>query len=50
MLPMATPPNAIVFAKSGIKMREMAQIGFGLNLIFILVLSLAGALALKVFV
>ncbi|MDO1501455.1 DASS family sodium-coupled anion symporter [Winogradskyella maritima] len=33
MLPMATPPNAIVFASGYIKVHEMARVGFILNLI-----------------
>lgn len=33
MLPMATPPNAIVFASGYIKVHQMARVGFILNLI-----------------
>lgn len=33
MLPMATPPNAIVFASGHIKVHEMARVGVVLNLI-----------------
>ena len=33
MLPMATPPNAIVFASGYIKVHEMARVGIILNLI-----------------
>lgn len=33
MLPMATPPNAIVFASEKVKISEMAKAGFWLNLI-----------------
>jgi len=33
MLPMATPPNAIVFASGYIKVKEMARVGIILNLI-----------------
>jgi sodium-dependent dicarboxylate transporter 2/3/5 len=33
MLPMATPPNAIVFASGYIKVHEMARAGIILNLI-----------------
>jgi sodium-dependent dicarboxylate transporter 2/3/5 len=40
MLPIATPPNAIVFAMGGLKIREMAKIGLALNLIFSLGISL----------
>jgi sodium-dependent dicarboxylate transporter 2/3/5 len=39
MLPMGTPPNAIVFASGHIKMKEMVKTGFVLNLICIVVIS-----------
>jgi len=38
MLPMATPPNAIVFASGYIKVHEMAKAGILLNIISVLVL------------
>jgi sodium-dependent dicarboxylate transporter 2/3/5 len=38
MLPMATPPNAIVFASGYIKVHEMARAGLILNLISVLLL------------
>ena len=38
MLPMATPPNAIVFASGYIKVSEMARAGIVLNVISILIL------------
>lgn len=38
MLPMATPPNAIVFASGHIKVREMARTGVFLNLLSIALL------------
>lgn len=38
MLPMATPPNAIVFASGHIKVHEMARAGFFLNLVAIMLL------------
>lgn len=38
MLPMATPPNAIVFASGHIKVHEMAKAGILLNIISILIL------------
>jgi len=38
MLPMATPPNAIVFASGYIKVKEMARAGIVLNLISIAIL------------
>ena len=40
MLPMGTPPNAIVFASGHIKMKEMVKTGFVLNLICIVVISI----------
>ena len=38
MLPMATPPNAIVFASGHIKVYEMAKVGVVLNIISVLIL------------
>ncbi len=43
MLPMATPPNAIVFASGHIKVYQMAKIGVFLNLIAISLLLLLAA-------
>ena len=40
MLPMATPPNAIVFASGYIKVHEMARVGVLLNLIAVALLIL----------
>lgn len=40
MLPMATPPNAIVFASGYIKVHEMARAGILLNLIAVVLLIL----------
>ena len=40
MLPVATPPNAIVFASGKFSVREMAREGFILNMIGILVVTL----------
>ena len=40
MLPMATPPNAIVFASGHIKVKDMARTGIFLNLISIAILVL----------
>jgi len=38
MLPMATPPNAIVFASGYIKVHEMAKAGIWLNIVAVLLL------------
>ncbi|TWU58597.1 Sodium-dependent dicarboxylate transporter SdcS [Rubripirellula tenax] len=40
MLPVATPPNAIVFGSERITVREMAQAGFVLNVIGVIVITL----------
>ncbi|WP_027137121.1 SLC13 family permease [Gaetbulibacter saemankumensis] len=40
MLPMATPPNAIVFASGYIKVHQMAKVGIILNIISIVLLIL----------
>ncbi|MCX7880472.1 MAG: SLC13 family permease [Ignavibacteria bacterium] len=40
MFPIATPPNAIVFSSGLISIKEMAKVGFLLNLIGILVISI----------
>lgn len=40
MLPMATPPNAIVFASGYIKVAQMARVGIILNLIAVILLIL----------
>ncbi|XP_023039652.2 solute carrier family 13 member 2 isoform X3 [Piliocolobus tephrosceles] len=41
MLPVATPPNAIVFSFGGLKVLDMARAGFLLNIIGVLVITLA---------
>jgi len=43
MLPMATPPNAIVFASGHVKVRQMVRIGVVLNLISVLLLAVLAA-------
>ncbi len=40
MLPMGTPPNAIVFASGHIKMKEMIKTGFVMNLIAVFLVTL----------
>lgn len=40
MLPVATPPNAIVMGSGYIKINQMAKAGFGLNLIGVLLVTL----------
>ena len=40
MLPMATPPNAIVFASGYVKVSEMARVGIIINLIAVVLLVL----------
>ncbi len=44
MLPVATPPNAIVFGSGQVKQSEMVKAGFVLNLVCILVISTIGYL------
>lgn len=44
MLPIATPPNAIVFSSGHIKQREMIRIGLVLNLVFASILMLISKL------
>jgi len=40
MLPMGTPPNAIVFASGYIKMKDMIKAGFLLNIICIIIITI----------
>ena len=40
MLPVATPPNAVVFSTGYIRMKDMVMAGFWLNLLSILVITL----------
>lgn len=40
MLPMGTPPNAIVFASGYIKLRQMTKAGFIMNLVSLLLITL----------
>ncbi|XP_076452387.1 Na(+)/citrate cotransporter-like isoform X2 [Babylonia areolata] len=41
MLPVATPPNAIVFSYGHLRVIDMASVGFFMNIIAVLVLTLA---------
>jgi solute carrier family 13 (sodium-dependent dicarboxylate transporter), member 2/3/5 len=40
MMPMGTPPNAIVFSSGDLKLKEMMRAGFVMNLISIIVITL----------
>ena len=42
MLPMGTPPNAIVFSSGHIKLKEMLKAGFVMNLVAVILISLFG--------
>jgi sodium-dependent dicarboxylate transporter 2/3/5 len=44
MLPVGTPPNAIVFATGYMSIREMARAGVWLNIIALIVVTIAGVL------
>jgi sodium-dependent dicarboxylate transporter 2/3/5 len=44
MLPVGTPPNAIVFSSGQIHIHQMAKIGFVLNIIGVILITLAGML------
>ncbi|MFN3597584.1 MAG: SLC13 family permease [Rubricoccaceae bacterium] len=46
MLPVATPPNAIVFGSGLVPLREMARVGVVLNTLFLLLLVAFSTLAL----
>ena len=39
MMPVATPPNAIVFSSGWIEIKQMARVGFFLNLLGILLVT-----------
>lgn len=40
MLPVATPPNALVFASGAVRQQEMMRAGFSLNIAFVVVITL----------
>ena len=42
MLPIATPPNAVVFASEYVTMKQMMKAGIWLNLTFVLLITLVG--------
>ena len=51
MMPVATPPNALVYGSGYVTIPQMVRAGFGLNLLFIVLITLAvyaGMLALLV--
>jgi sodium-dependent dicarboxylate transporter 2/3/5 len=48
MLPVATPPNAIIFATNRIKIWEMAKTGIWLNLLGVFLVTLATLIIGKV--
>ena len=49
MLPVATPPNAIVFGSGLIKVPQMAKAGFLLNVLGIIVVSFVAAISVPYF-
>ncbi len=47
MMPVSTPPNAIVFSSGHIRMKDMIRVGFILNIISIVLLTLASFTIIK---
>ena len=39
MLPVATPPNAVVYGSGMIRMPDMARVGFGINIVSALLIT-----------
>jgi sodium-dependent dicarboxylate transporter 2/3/5 len=48
MMPVATPPNAIVYGSGHVTIQQMMRAGFGLNLIFILLITLVAVLLVPI--
>jgi sodium-dependent dicarboxylate transporter 2/3/5 len=40
MMPMGTPPNAIVFASGHIQMKQMMRTGFVMNIVAVILITL----------
>jgi sodium-dependent dicarboxylate transporter 2/3/5 len=40
MLPMGTPPNAIAFSSGYIKLKQMTRVGFIMNIISVILITL----------
>jgi sodium-dependent dicarboxylate transporter 2/3/5 len=40
MLPMGTPPNAIVFASGHLRLKDMVKTGFVMNIISVILITL----------
>jgi sodium-dependent dicarboxylate transporter 2/3/5 len=49
MLPVATPPNAIVFGSGLIKVPQMAKAGFLLNILAIIIVSFIAVVSVPYF-
>ncbi len=49
MLPVATPPNAIVFGSGFIRVPQMAKAGFLLNVLGIIIVSFVAAVSVPYF-
>jgi sodium-dependent dicarboxylate transporter 2/3/5 len=42
MLPMGTPPNAIVFSSGHIRLKDMVRAGFIINIVAVILVTLFG--------